>query len=69
MMVKMPKKGDDPAQLNAYDEANADQGESVEASEKEAADIDTATTQESEAEVRDEQSDAKTDSDNGVERD
>ena len=27
------------------------------------------TTQESEAEVRDEQSDAKTDSDNGVERD
>ena len=69
MMVKMPKKGDDPAQLNAYDEANADQGESVEASEKEAADIDTETTQESEAEVRDEQSDAKTDSDNGVERD
>ena len=48
---------------------NADQGESVEASEKEAADIDTETTQESEAEVRDEQSDAKTDSDNGVERD
>lgn len=69
MMVKMPKKSDDPAQLNAYDEANADQSESVEASEKEAADIDTETTQESEAEVRDEQSDAKTDSDNGVERD
>ena len=70
MMVRMPKKGDDPAQLNAYDETNADQNESVESSEEEETTADAAAAaQGSETEVRDEQTDAKADSDEGVERD
>ena len=70
MMVRMPKKGDDPAQLNAYDETNADQNESVESSEDEDTTADAAAAaQGSETEVRDEQTDAKADSDEGVERD
>ena len=64
MMVKMPKKGDDPSKLNDYDE-NADAGQastdSANAAENDA--------EASEAEVRDEQADAKADSDEGVERD
>ena len=64
MMVRMPKKGDDPAQLNAYDETNADQNESVESSEEEETTADAAAAaQGSETEVRDEQTDAKADSD------
>ncbi|MEE3342373.1 MAG: aquaporin, partial [Bifidobacterium merycicum] len=72
MMVKAPKKGDDPAQLGAYDETdeqNSDGNAPVETPTES-----TTTTAEepntaSEAEVRDEQSDAKADSDEGVERD
>ena len=67
-----PKKGDDPAQLGAYDETdeqNSDGNAPVETPTES-----TTTTAEepntaSEAEVRDEQSDAKADSDEGVERD
>lgn len=72
MMAKAPKKGDDPAQLGAYDEIdeqNSDGNAPVETPTEST----TATAEEpntaSEAEVRDEQSDAKADSDEGIERD
>lgn len=68
MMVRMPKKGDDPSKLNDYDEnANAAQEstDSATAAETEG----NAEAKASEAEVRNEQADAKADSDEGVERD
>lgn len=68
MMVKMPKKGDDPSKLNDYDE-NADAAQESTDSSNAAETEGNAESKASEAEVRDEQSDTKADSDEGVERD
>lgn len=68
MMVRMPKKGDDPSKLNDYDE-NADAAQESTDSATAAETEGNAEAKASEAEVRNEQADAKADSDEGVERD
>lgn len=68
MMVRMPKKGDDPSKLNDYDE-NADVAQESTDSATAAETEGNAEAKASEAEVRNEQADAKADSDEGVERD
>lgn len=68
MMVRMPKKGDDPSKLNDYDE-NADAAQESTDSATAAETEDNAEAKASETEVRNEQADAKADSDEGVERD